>query len=308
MKNMFSFKCLRGWLLVLPFIINSLMPRLALANEHLIDDDTAGSLSVYHTKYEDTLYELSRRFDVGLVEMLAANPGVDVWQPKPGTRLIVPNAHILPSHRKGIVVNLSELRLYYFADANRVYTFPIGIGREGWKTPLGEMRITRKKKDPIWVPPASIRREDPDLPEVVPAGEDNPMGGYALYLSKGSYAIHGTNRPYGVGKRSSHGCLRMYPEDIEKLFYLVKEGTRVTVIDQPYAVGWRGDRLYITVNPTQEQADIISEEYRAPPPVDMPEVYNVVKRAAKGASVDWYAVEQAVAKQSGVPVLIAEVK
>ncbi len=295
-------------MLLLPLLFTFAAPRTASASQYMIDDDTVGSLSVYRTKYEDTLYELSRRFNVGLVEMLAANPGVDVWQPKPDTRLIIPNAHILPSYRKGIVVNLSELRLYYFADNNRVYTFPIGIGREGWKTPLGEMRIARKKKDPVWVPPESIRKEDPTLPEVVPAGEDNPMGGYALYLNKGTYAIHGTNRPYGVGKRSSHGCLRMYPEDIEKLFYLAKEGTRVTVIDQPYAVGWRGEKLYITINPTQEQADIISEEYRAPHPVDMPEVYDAVKKAAKGASVDWYAVEQAVAKQSGVPVLIAEVK
>lgn len=304
MKNMFKYKSLFGLLLAFPLFISN----AATASEHMIDDDTVGSLSVYRTKYEDTLYELSRRFNVGLVEMLAANPGVDVWQPKPDTRLIIPNAHILPSYRKGIVVNLSELRLYYFADANKVYTFPIGIGREGWKTPLGEMRVARKKKDPTWVPPASIRKEDPTLPEVVPAGPDNPMGGYALYLSKGLYAIHGTNRPYGVGKRSSHGCLRMYPEDVEKLFYLVKEGTRVTVIDQPYAVGWRGEKLYITINPTQEQADVISEEYRAPHPVEMPAVYNAVKRAAKGVSVDWYAVEQAVAKQSGVPVLIAEVK
>lgn len=308
MKNMFNYKCLRGALLALPLLFTSIVPTFASASEHMIDDDTVGSLSVYRTKYEDTLYELSRRFNVGLVEMLAANPGVDVWQPKPDTRLIVPNAHILPAYRKGIVVNLSELRLYYFADTNKVYTFPIGIGREGWKTPLGEMRIARKKKDPLWVPPASIRKEDPSLPEVVPAGEDNPMGAYALYLNKGTYAIHGTNRPYGVGKRSSHGCIRMYPEDVEKLFYLVKEGTRVTVIDQPYAVGWRGDRLYITINPTQDQADVISEEYRAPQPVEMPEVYNAVKRAAKGVSVNWYAVEQAVAKQSGVPVLIAEVK
>lgn len=279
----------------------------ARANEHYIDDDTIGSLSVYHTKYEDTLYELSRRFNVGIVELLAANPGVDVWQPKPGTRLIIPNAHILPAQqRKGIVINLSELRLYYFADERKVYTFPIGIGREGWKTPLGEMRVIRKKKDPTWVPPASIRKEDPDLPEIVPAGEDNPMGAYALYLNKGSYAIHGTNRPYGVGKRSSHGCIRMYPEDIEQLFHLVREGTKATIIDTPYAVGWRGEKLYLTVTPTQEQADIISEEYKAPPATTLPEVYEAVKKAAGGVQVNWYAVEQAMAKQSGVPVLIAE--
>jgi L,D-transpeptidase ErfK/SrfK len=264
---------------------------------------------VYYTKYEDTLYELARKFDVGLVELLAANPGVDVWQPKPNTRLIVPGAHILPdAPRKGIVVNLSELRLYYYADSQKVYTFPIGIGREGWRTPLGERHIVRKKKDPIWTPPASIRADDPDLPEVVPAGEDNPMGAYALYLGNGNYAIHGTNRPYGVGKRSSHGCIRLYPEDVETLFYLVKEGTKVTIIDKPYSIGWRGEKLYLKVNPTQEQADVISEEYKAPPPIDMPEIYTAVKKVANGEPVNWYAVEQAMSKQSGVPVLIAERK
>lgn len=272
-----------------------------------VDDDTAGSLSTYHTKAEDTMYELARKFDVGFVELMAANPGVDVWQPAANTRLIVPNAHILPAvARKGIVINLPELRLYYFVDNEHVYTFPIGIGREGWRTPRGEMKVVRKMKDPEWIPPASIRKEEPDLPEIVPAGPDNPMGAYALYLGKGSYAIHGTNRPYGIGKRSSHGCIRMYPEDIEVLFNLVKPGVRVTIIDKPFAVGWRGDKLYLKVTPTQDQADVISEEYRQPEPVHLPDVYRELKRVAGKVDIDWYAVEQAIGKQSGLPVLVGK--
>lgn len=279
----------------------------ATAALYTMDDDSAGSLETYNTRYEDNLYELARKFDVGLVELLSANPGVDVWQPKPSTRLIVPTAHILPeAPRKGIVINLAELRLYYYPDAGSVYTFPIGIGREGWQTPAGEMRIVRKKKDPVWVPPPSIRKAEPDLPEVVPAGPDNPMGAYALYLGTGSYAIHGTNRPYGIGKRSSHGCIRMYPEDIETLFNVVKEGTHVRIIDKPYAIGWRGDKLYLNVMRTQEQADVISEEYTLPPPAHLPELYDAVKRLAGSAAVDWYAVEVAIGKQSSVPVLIAK--
>ncbi len=279
----------------------------AEAGFYTIDDDTVGALSVYKTKFEDNLYEIARRFDVGLVELLSANPGVDVWQPKTDTRLIVPDAHILPNvPRKGIVVNLPELRLYYYPDAQHVYSFPIGIGREGWQTPSGSMTVVRKKKDPDWVPPASIRRAEPDLPAVVPAGPDNPMGAYALYLGKGSYAIHGTNRPYGIGKRSSHGCIRMYPEDIAVLFGAVREGTKVTIIDKPYAIGWRGGKLYLTVMPTQDQADIISETYTPPPPANIPEVYDAIRKKVGKIQVDWYAVEQAISKQSGVPVAIAK--
>lgn len=287
-------------------MLAALMGR-ADAASYLADDDTAGSLRDYRTRYEDNLYEVSRRFDIGLVQLLAANPGVDVWQPKVNTRLLIPTAHILPdAPRRGIVINLSELRLYYYEDAEHVHTFPIGIGREGWRTPPGDMAVARKKKDPDWVPPPSIRRAEPDLPAVVPAGPDNPMGAYALYLGKGSYAIHGTNRPYGIGKRSSHGCIRMYPEDIEVLFKLVRVGTRVRIIDRPYAVGWRGDNLYLIVTPTQEQADVISEEYKSPPPAAIQGIHSAIRKAAGGANVDWYATEQAISRQSGVPVLIGK--
>jgi L,D-transpeptidase ErfK/SrfK len=309
MKKLPELRHSKAWLIAGLLAVTLLPVRESVAARYAIDDNTAGSLTVHYTNEEDNLYELSRRFNIGLVEMLAANPGVDVWQPEPSTRLIIPTAHILPDvPRKGIVINLSELRLYYYPDSDPeyVYTFPIGIGREGWKTPLGQMKVARKRKDPDWIPPASIRKEDPDLPAIVPAGPDNPMGAYAIYLGTGSYAIHGTNRPYGIGKRSSHGCIRMYPEDIEVLFDLVKEGTKVTIIDKPYAIGWRGDNLYMTVTPTQEQADVISEEYAPPVPVTIPEIYDEVKRVAKDAPVNWYAVEDAMGKQSGVPVLIAK--
>lgn len=270
-----------------------------------IDGDTAGTLMTYSTKADDDLYTLARQFDVGFVALLAANHGVDVWLPTENTQLIVPKAYILPDvPRQAIVINLSAQKLYFYPDDAHVYIYPIGIGREGWQTPVGEMRIVRKKKDPVWVPPPSIRRDEPGLPDVVPAGPDNPMGAYALYLGTGSYAIHGTNKPYGIGKRSSHGCIRMYPEDIEELFQLVKEGVRVRIIDVPYALGWRGDKLYLSVNPTQDQADVISEEYRKPEPVSLPEIYEFIKRRGAGADIDWYAVESAVSGQTGVPVKI----
>lgn len=296
-------------ILAIIFVFVLLGARPGGAALYTAEGDAVGSLGTYHTKYEDNLYELSRNFDIGIVQMLAANPGVDVWQPAPETELVVPTAHLLPDvARTGIVINLSELRLYYFADAQTVYTFPIGIGRDGWQTPAGEMKVVRKKQDPSWVPPASIRKVEPDLPAVVPPGPENPMGGYALYLGSGGYAIHGTNRPYGIGKRSSHGCIRMYPEDIEVLFDLVKEGTRVRIIDKPYIVGWRRDKLYLIVMPTQKQADVISESYSPPPPISMPEAHREVQKKAGNLPVDWHAVEQAIRKQSGVPVLIAQKK
>lgn len=216
-------------------------------------------------KEGETLLDLARRYDVGLVELEDANPGVDPWLPPVGQRVVIPSQHVLPAGpRRGIVVNLPELRLYYFPPPKPevqavVMTYPLGIGSEGRAIPVTETQVIEKKVDPPWVVPASILAEheaegDP-LPKLVPPGPDNPLGKYALRLGLGSYLIHSTNHPYSVGMRISHGCLRMYPENIEELFGKVAVGTPVRIIDEPYKAGWKGDVLYLEAHPPLVEAD-----------------------------------------------------
>lgn len=268
--------------------------------------DIVGEVSYYTVHQEDNLYEIARRHDIGIVELLAANPGVDPWTPPEGTKLTLTTVHLLPPVREGIVLNLSELRLFYFTKNGDVMTFPIGIGREGWQTPLGVTTVVRKRQNPSWVPPASIREENPDLPDMIPPGPDNPLGSYALYLGWERLLIHGTNRPYGIGKRSSHGCVRLYPEDIERLFDAVAVDTKVTVIDTPYKLGWHHDRLFLEVTPTQQQTDVIAN-YRRPFPLSIPELYDAIHRdVGDSAYIDWYAVDEAVSAHNGIPVAIGK--
>ena len=203
----------------------------------------------------DTLSDIARRFDIGYGEVVLANPGVDPWLPGVGREVVVPTRFVLPSApHSGVVINLAAMRIYYFPPHKRhepqvVYTHPIGIGRIGWKTPEGTTRIIARQKDPVWVVPKSIREEhakDGDiLPRVVPAGPDNPLGQYLFRLGWPGYLIHGTNKPYGVGMRVSHGCMHLYPEDIKAFFSLIPVGTKVTVVNQPYVFGWHRGTLYL---------------------------------------------------------------
>jgi len=218
-------------------------------------DDLVGKTFKYTTHYEDTFSDIARLYDIGFRQLKQANPDVDPWLPGEGTEIVIPQQYILPpGPRNGLVVNLAELRLYYFPpDRNEVDTYPLGIGREGWSTPVGETRIIGKKKDPSWTVPASIRKEheqegDP-LPAMIPAGPDNPLGGYALYLGMPGYLLHGTNKPFGVGMRVSHGCIRLYLENIELLFQQIPVGTPVRIINQPYKVGWLHGELFVQVYP-----------------------------------------------------------
>jgi L,D-transpeptidase ErfK/SrfK len=204
---------------------------------------------------DDTLPDIARRFDVGYEEMVSANPGVDPWLPGVGKEVVVPTQFILPvAPHEGMVVNLAAMRVYYFpphkkGEPQLVFTHPIGIGTVGWKTPEGTAKIVGRVKDPVWVVPKSIHEEhakDGDiLPAQVPAGPDNPLGAYEFRLDWPSYLIHGTNKPYGVGMRSSHGCIRLYPEDIAVFYDMIPIGTKVTVVNQPYVFGWRDGTLYL---------------------------------------------------------------
>jgi len=221
------------------------------------DRTVLGIARNYTVKGDESLIEIARRFDMGYNEIMAANPRLDPFIPGNGKSVKLSTAWILPDLREydGIVLNLSEMRLYYFFRKNRsdvVMTFPIGIGSEGKETPVGTFRVIEKIVNPDWHVPASIRKEKPELPAVVPAGPDNPLGAYAMRLSEGTVLIHGTNRPYAVGRKASHGCIRMYPEDIPKLFQLVRNKTKVTIVRQPVKVGMLHDRVYLEVHRDRE--------------------------------------------------------
>jgi L,D-transpeptidase ErfK/SrfK len=217
--------------------------------------DVVGYVQKVTVGKDDTMPDIARRFDVGYEEILLANPGVDAWLPGVGREVVVPTQFVLPAApHEGVVVNVAAMRIFYYpphkkGEPQLVYTHPIGIGRVGWKTPEGTTKIVSRQKDPVWVVPKSVREEHAEdgekLPAVVPAGPDNPLGQYAFRLSWPSYLIHGTNKPYGVGMRSSHGCMRLYPEDIAVFFDMIPIGTKVTVVNQPYLFGWRDEVLYM---------------------------------------------------------------
>lgn len=270
-----------------------------------------GELTYHVTVEEDTFVDLARHYNLGFTELVAANQGIDHWVPGKDVQLLLPTAHILPSaERKGIVINLAEQRLYYFREDKRIIeTAPIGIGSDGFKTPLGSTQVLRKRAKPTWYVPKSIRAREPDLPAIVPPGPDNPLGEYAFYLGWQAYLIHGTNRPFGVGRRTSHGCIRMYPEDVERLYKMVPIGTQVTVVDQPYKMAWFGGELYLEVHPTQAQADELEDEGKFTP-ANHPELgTTLVETAAKDADrLDWAVVRQAVAQRRGVPVPVLKPK
>jgi len=266
-----------------------------------------GDVRHHVARHEDTLLDIARSNNLGFVELAAANPGVDPWLPGAGRTIVLPTAHLLPAGpRQGILLNLTDQRLYYFPpDGGPVQSFPIGTGQEAWDTPIGKTTVVRKQKDPTWYVPKSIREEDPELPKIVPAGPDNPLGRHALYLGWSSYLIHGTNSPWGVGRRVSHGCIRMYPEGIAKLFPEVPVGTAVTVVRQELKLSWYNGTLFMEVHPNAKQQLEIEETGRFTPDT-VPELIYRVNDAAGEArhSIDWRRVTEAVAKRSGLPIPI----
>lgn len=269
-------------------------------------NDIIGELKIHTAQWEDMFVELMRAHDVGFNEIVGANPGIDPWVPGTGTRILLPTAHILPdAPRRGIVINLPEMRLYYYAPTGEIISHAIGIGEEGWGTPRGSTTITRKQANPAWYPPASIRAEKPELPSVVPAGPDNPLGEHALYLGWNAYLIHGTNKPDGVGRRASHGCIRMYPEGVADIFRRVGPGTSVTVVDQPAKLGWRGGELYLEVHHTLANANAL--EARDPfTPEPLPDLTERVRKAAgdQASRINWALVDEIASQRLGVPVRI----
>lgn len=223
---------------------------LPAAGEQII-----GELKAIRASRAETLLDVAMRYDLGHEAIIAANPDIDPWLPQEGAWITLPTQSILPeAPREGIVINLPEMRLYYYPKTKPgeqavVITHPISIGSEGRDLPIGLSKIGEKKVNPSWVVPKSIREEhalEGDfLPAVVLPGPDNPLGKFSMRLGTSSYLIHGTNRSFSIGMRVSHGCIRLYPDDIESLFPLVPKGTPVRIINQPFKAGWREDELYI---------------------------------------------------------------
>lgn len=274
------------------------------------DKPYVGEMKTYTAKHEDTLVYIARDHNLGFVEIRAANPEVDPWIPGEGTKLVIPTRHILPdAPHKGIVINLPEMRLYAFINGdNEPNSYPIGIGREGLGTPLGATEIVRKQEGPTWRPTPRMREENPKLPESVGPGPENPLGDYAMYLGWPQYAIHGTNKPFGIGRRVSSGCIRMYPEGIEDLFRLVPIGTPVRVVDQPIKLAWIDDELFLEAHPDIEQAfqmeetgEIYSHQ------LDNEDLKTIISVAGDYKdNVDWALVRHAVKERKGYPIKIAE--
>ena len=275
-------------------------------------DSMVGAMETIQARHEDTLPDIARANGLGFTEIKLANPGVDTWLPGQGTEIMLPTRYILPGAPKvGIVLNIPEMRLYYYPpqDAGRaseVITHPIGVGRQGWATPYLDTRIIQKKTRPSWYPPESIRKEhaemgDP-LPKRVPPGPKNPLGNYMMRLGMPEYIIHGTNKPFGIGMRVSHGCIRLYPEDIKSLYRQVTLNTPVRIVNQPYKVGRLEDKIYLEAHPYLEE-DTEQFEGNLTSVVEM--LINIT--GERGYQVDWDLVKTVIAESNGIPVEIGQV-
>ena len=242
----------------------------------------------------ETLIEMAREHNIGFNAIAAANPGLDPFVPPPGATLTIPTSWIVPRAAKPgtVVVNVSEMRLYLVPEEGSApVTFPVGVGMDEWKTPLGTYTVVSKTENPVWYPPRSIRREDPTLPAKVPPGPDNPLGTHALRLSSGSILIHGTDEPYGVGRKASHGCIRLYPEDIPDLFGMVPVKARVTMVREPVKVGVRAGRVLVEIHDDPDaRVDLRAEAAQL-----------LAKRGLR-ARVDARKLEEALEERRGLPV------
>lgn len=297
------------YILILVSIISQFQLSYALIFAIPNKENIIGHIQTTTVQPGESLGDIGKKFDVGVYEMIEANPELDPWTPQIGAPIIVPTQFILPAGpRNGIVINLAEMRLYYYhPNTNLVTTHPIGIGRKGWATPLIEARVVNKQYHPTWQPPRSIIKEhaikgDP-LPNQVPPGPKNPLGEFAIYLSASGYLIHGTNRPGGIGLRTTSGCIRLFPEDIKSLYNQIAIGTFVKIIHEPYKIGIHNHNIYI------EAHEPLSDPYYNREPADII-MQKTIKNASflKMAAVDLTIITEELQKlaklSSGYPILI----
>ena len=304
----------KGWERILPLTFVCALAWTTNAEELPLPssktDSVVGDISYTRVWHGDSLLDIARNFDIDYGQIIRANPRLNRWVPRVGAEVVLPSMYILPpGERRGIVLNLAELRLYYYTPrGTTVHTYPVSIGDYDWRTPLGRTKIVAKQVNPAWYPPKSIRQEHleegDELPNMIPGGAaDNPLGHFALKLGIPSYLIHGTDerRSFGIGMRVSHGCIRLYPEDIERLFALVSVGTPVTIIDQPVKAGWRDDELYLEVHHPLPEED--GEDLRDP---DLNDVITAISPLVTlGIELDPDQVDMALRVGDGIPIAIA---
>ena len=295
---------------VLTLAAGALLWNMPLAAAQAYNKDYVGETIIHKAKYEDTLVHLAREHGLGFVEMRAANPKLDPWIPGEGARVVIPTQSLLPdAPRSGIVLNLAEMKLYLFEKPGQApIVYAISPGREGLNTPIGTTTINAKKVGPTWRPTARMLKEDPTLKEFYPPGPENPLGTHALYLGWPEMRIHGTNKPYAIGRRASSGCIRMYPESIRDIYNRVPVGTKVTSVDQPVKVGWIKDKMYIEVSPTQEQSLRVEElgEFKSYE-ITSEDMKRITKKAGPYADlIDWEAVRKVVREHRGYPIAILD--
>ncbi|MEE8344058.1 MAG: L,D-transpeptidase family protein [Woeseiaceae bacterium] len=290
------------------------------------DNDVVGALTVVAARADETLLDLARRHGLGYEDIVRANPEVDTWLPGEGTEVLLPTRYVLPpGPRKGVILNLAEYRMYYFPEPKDgepaiVMTYPMSIGRMDWETPLGLTRIISKVRSPTWYPPESVRAEhaadgDP-LPRIVPPGPKNPLGAFAMRLGLPGYLIHSTNRPAGVGMRVTHGCIRMFPEDIRFLFDQVSVNTPVRIINEPVKVGWHGDELVMEVHRALEIVpfetdsgeiinEVLPEDLLVQPERNILTALTeqfVAATNTRAGELDWERAEDLLERADGIPM------
>jgi L,D-transpeptidase ErfK/SrfK len=293
----------RTWLMLAGLLTVLLTPAVTSAAAYSLPQDDShlvGAVTTIRVRYQDTLATVAEEYGLGYREILDANPDVDAWIPGEGTEVVLPTAYVLPdAPREGVVINIAEYRLYYYPPkSNMVVTYPVGLGRDEFRTPLVSTRVVTAIENPSWTPTPSSRQEHAaagnPLPTVVPPGPDNPLGSLALQLDIPGYFIHGTNQPFGVGQMVSHGCIRLYEPHIATLAELAKKGTPVHIVNEPYKVGWRNDQLFLEVH---------RDVYDA---VDPSELKRRISQATKNraAVIDWARIDGLVGSPTGVPTRI----
>lgn len=264
-------------------------------------NDVIGHLMTVRAESGETLNDIGDKYGIGFHEMQEANPSLSQNELYGGEEVIIPTAFVLPKYRKGIVINLAECRLYYFTkDGKSVLTYPVGLGRKGWRTPTTSTTVIRKSTNPSWTVPSSIHsyvyeQTGKWLPNIVPPGPENPLGPYAMYLGTNGYLIHGTNQPWSIGKLISAGCIRLYNDDVAELYKHVTTGTPVRVIHQPYKAGWNNGRLFleahvpVALSEPPSELNMISAER------------SILDATHNGTDIAWDSVRQIVEQQNGIP-------
>jgi L,D-transpeptidase ErfK/SrfK len=271
-------------------------------------EDLVGRLRVAALDNEP-VSKVARANDLSTPSVIAVNWGLDTWKPERRKAILLPTAHLIPDGpREGVLINRAEYRIYYFKDGEPVLVSPISVGRAGEETPLGDTSVVRKQKDPTWYPTPEMLQRYPEWPNVVAPGPDNPLGRYALYLGWPTYLIHGTNDDYGIGQPYTSGCIRLFPEDIERLFGETPIGTRVAVVDQPVKLGWHENELFIEAQPDAFQLEElrITTTFTLKKSRDLTDWIRA-RAGARARDIDWQIVTAVLERRNGIPTQITAV-